>query len=726
MPVESFTLYEYPNMDRLKDIINSHRMGYIHAKDQSKLRAYYNEAVKNGGKVAVTYKRNIYNGQVLGRAFAKTKSGICCQTMWNALRSELFGDRYLDIDIVNCNASILKILCDYHLRDLDIHLLKEFLENRDKFYNDIDLTEDDVTGYNNINHDNKSKRDLGKYAYNMLMYGSSKQNISKIIFCGKKKEAYKAYSLTAKFCQMIHKIQDGIVNVPDLQYITKNIQIAKRTDKDTTILSLILGEFEFQYVNQLMDLAQTDRIEIGAYVFDGFIIKTREILQVSSLLNNYNVVKFIIKSWSTPISQLTFTEEIKEDLSSQSNYDDIKREFEKSVFFVDSLSKYICIIKDEVVFKDKSKLIASYEHMKYTDDFGKEDNFLKRWMVDDTKKIYASVGSYPCAEDCPHDVYNMWIPFKMESIENYVEDKAGLEMILQHIDVLCNHEPEITKALTMWLAHIVQKPEEKSFCINLNSSQGAGKGTLFEIMEKILGQEKVFITSDPKAEVFGGFAHPKMKSALLVLMDEISASNLSGLFDKIKFAITNLTINLNFKNESPITIDSYHRYMTTSNNLNPIKVDKSDRRNLMIECSDELIGNVEYFTKMRKIINSVDSMKTFYEYLKALDLSSFNPKMPPMTAYKRQMIEANRDIVEVFIDHLLSSLIEDRFITSEDLYTQYKSYCAENGFEFVGTSIQFGMKVSKIKSDRIGESQDKKINGKTKRGRAFKAPICEC
>lgn len=724
MPSDSFTLYEYPNMEKLKDLINSHRMGYIQSNDQRKLRAYYNEACTHGGKVSVTYKRHSYNDHCLGRAFGKTKSGICCQSMWSSVRSELFGDQYVDIDIVNCNASILKILCDYHLKDLDIHLLKEFIDNRDKFYNDIEISDEEVTKYNEINHDCKSKRDLGKYAYNMLMYGSSKHNINTLLFCGKKKDAYKAYSLTAKFCQMINKIQENIVNVPELQTITKNIQIAKKNDKTTTILSLILSEFEFMFVNELMDVFRTE-IEVGAYVYDGFIVKTKDIERINQLLNNYATIKFIIKPWPLPISKLTFTEYINENITSQSNYDDIKREFETNVFFIDSLSKYICIIKGEVIFKDKQKLIASYEHIKYIDDDGKEDEFLKRWISDDTKKVYSSIGSYPNADSCPNDVYNMWKPFKMELVDDYTEDKEGLQMILNHIDVLCNHETKITRTLIMWLAHIIQKPEEKSFCVNLNGGQGVGKGTLFEIMEQILGQDKVFSTANPKAEVFGGFAHPKMKSALLILMDEISSSKLSGLHDDIKYAITSLTINLNFKNESAITIASHHRYMTLSNNINPIKVDKDDRRNLMIECSNELIGNVEYFKSMRKLIDNVSSMKTFYEYLKGLDLFSFNPKLPPTTAYKREMIAANIDIVEFFITHYLSNINEDTFITSNQLYKDYVQCCSDNGFEFPGTSIHFGMKLSKLKLDRVSVPIDKKINGKKVKGRLLKSS-CLC
>ena len=44
-----------------------------------------------------------------------------------------------------------------------------------------------------------------------------------------------------------------------------------------------------------------------------------------------------------------------------------------------------------------------------------------------------------------------------------------------------------------------------------------------------------------------------------------------------------------------------------------------DRRNVIIKCSDEKCGDIEYFQEMRKYINNERSMWPIYDYLKNLE-----------------------------------------------------------------------------------------------------------
>ena len=63
---------------------------------------------------------------------------------------------------------------------------------------------------------------------------------------------------------------------------------------------------------------------------------------------------------------------------------------------------------------------------------------------------------------------------------------------------------------------------------------------------------------------------------------------------------------------SQYEIDSYHRFLITTNNTEPINTSEDDRRNLIIRSSDEKIGNKEYFDTLREHINDINVVKNCY------------------------------------------------------------------------------------------------------------------
>lgn len=81
---------------------------------------------------------------------------------------------------------------------------------------------------------------------------------------------------------------------------------------------------------------------------------------------------------------------------------------------------------------------------------------------------------------CPKDEYNLWVPFAMEQIEEYKHDQNGLDMILNHIRILCNEQKDVggpvSNYIIKWLAQMIQYPEQKTICPVLISKEGCGKG----------------------------------------------------------------------------------------------------------------------------------------------------------------------------------------------------------------------------------------------------------
>ena len=124
------------------------------------------------------------------------------------------------------------------------------------------------------------------------------------------------------------------------------------------------------------------------------------------------------------------------------------------------------------------------------------------------------------------------------------------------------------------------------------SGEGSGKGTLFKLFEKMLGNEKVFETTNPNRDVWGDF-NGMMCNCFLVNLNELSKKDTMDAEGKIKGLITDNTLAINQKGIPQYKIKSYHRFITTTNKEEPVNTTNGDRRNLIIRSSDEIFPVVD-------------------------------------------------------------------------------------------------------------------------------------
>ena len=56
------------------------------------------------------------------------------------------------------------------------------------------------------------------------------------------------------------------------------------------------------------------------------------------------------------------------------------------------------------------------------------------------------------------------------------------------------------------------------------------------------------------------------------------------------------------KGKNAFTISSYHQFIITTDNDDPVQTDDDDRRNYVIRSGDELQGNIYYFKTINELI----------------------------------------------------------------------------------------------------------------------------
>lgn len=394
---------------------------------------------------------------------------------------------------------------------------------------------------------------------------------------------------------------------------------------------------------------------------------------------------------------------------SQKQYEKLEEDFNMNHFKV--LNKCLYFEENKLQNKiipftpDKFKNTNSHLCYEEIDKNGDKVNasFINKYMSHNgNPRIYTDIDVFPNNDKCPCDYYNLWTPFAIESVKEYDEDKNGLDFILNHIKILCNHQLEVYEYVLDFLAHMFQYPEEKAgkFILFI-SYQGTGKGLLFQLLTNMLGNDKVFETAQAERDVFGSH-NSGMLNSYLVNLEEINFLSTKGNEGVFKNIVTQQKMYINPKGKDLIEIKSYHRFIGSCNPEDgdiPIKTCKGDRRNLLIRCSDETKGNIEYFNELKKLVNSKNLQKTFYDYLmNRKNVDVFISKPIPETEYQKDIQDTCEDYTLQFLkDYIYNdSNYGVKTYKALEIFNKFKDFMETNNFNVNINSTRFGLKLKML------------------------------
>ena len=596
--------------------------------------------------VSVVYKHT--GVETNGRLYAG--SSISLQRIGAKCRAFLTQNLYFDYDMANAHPTIL--LHYFKKHNLPCPYTSQYVANRDIMLNGC-----------------SSKKD-------MLML----LNIDKATFS--KKKSNELHCLVNEW--NINKIE--LIKV----YNTIN------TDNTKNPISSIVNKLLCIVENELL---QQCAVNPSVFMFDGFMTDTK--IDMSLLTND--IVKWtekpIISSVIIPtdfdkklIKYPKLSDEEQWDI-----YDNEKPMFESTHAKVLTLKgSYIRVEPTgEISILTKTELLNSYQHLPY--------HFITKWINDPNIRMYEFIDCYPNMV-CPDNVFNTWIPFAYDECSEDITDQNAVDIFLQHLNILCNYDTNVTAVIIKWVAHLIQYPQYKSFVPAFISGQGAGKGTLLKFFEALLGPSKVFETTDPLRDVFGNFNN-LMATTHLVCLNEISKADTSAVMGKFKGLVSDPHIYINEKGKGSYKMKSHHKFVIFSNNQDPIRSEVGDRRLYIIKSSDALIGNKEYFTTMNKLINDADSISSIYCHFKNIpDVpTTFNVCDFPKVAYQEIIQEANRDYVDLWLEEFTNRHINEVIVRLDntEVLADFNTYCYNNEIKCDMNSIQFNKKLMLLNIEGI-------------------------
>jgi len=399
--------------------------------------------------------------------------------------------------------------------------------------------------------------------------------------------------------------------------------------------------------------------------------------------------------------------------NNNNTFEIVSTKFEESHCKIVTKSIFVQHTEKKITPLSRYQIKTSYENMTYEKLRGDfqivQCNFINDWLINNPNQLcYDDMGCYPTGIECPENHFNTWTPFAMELVTNYEPNLEGQDFILKHIKILCNHEEAIYDYIIKWIAQMIQYPAIKTICPILISKQGAGKGTLLLLIEKMIGSNKYFETTDPARDVWGDF-NGQMVGAYFVNVNELSKKDTIACEGKIKGLITDTKLNINTKGVGQYEIQSYCRFIMTTNSTEPFNTPEDDRRMLIIRSSDEKIGNKEYFNILREHIKNINVVKTCYEYFKSIpEMDKFHKIPLPCTEYQTNLKQLSRSPIESWLEQIVYDNWNEPSIelSAKDAYTSFKNYCkkhSDSKYEISSNKLAVRLKNLKINGIEKGK-----------------------
>jgi hypothetical protein len=294
----------------------------------------------------------------------------------------------------------------------------------------------------------------------------------------------------------------------------------------------------------------------------------------------------------------------------------------------------------------------------------------------------------PTIEDT--EIFNLFEGFRFPFIElsNNGEQKEPLSVIpwINHIhDVVCSGNAEAAKTIIQWLAHIIQKPTEKSFAIILFGGQGTGKSILYEFFTRCIGKDLGLQVG--KLEDLTQTHNTHLRGKLIINANEATNEPCIRDVNILKGLITETDLIINPKNVNQYTVSNFSRLMITSNYKHCMRLDKDDRRYFCLQISDNKKNNDDYFAPLIDGLTNENTQRDFFNYLANYDLSDFKHQRPPITKMKRDLIESNVSNLISFIKDICENNLyeipfeqdkDEIFVSLKDLYREYDLWCRHN------------------------------------------------
>ncbi len=682
----------------------------------------------------ITFSKKQYGKLRYGRVIADMdndgKYVESLQNMWKFVRKVASGANIIGFDMENSQPRILKQLCERYCPTSKLNHLTAYVSHRDHIRNQIK------------NH----------YRVNS---GAAKELIVRLCFGGSISEWRKDNGIDDSVSEMplvegLHMEVDHIMKVlaPHFKGFEKAQQVfAWRVENEPqkmqgkvrcrSSLAMYLQNIEGDIILSMNRALNNMGVEVLTPIHDEINVEASdyvlensndiiEKLQAAVSADTSFDIKLKVEDYKMDDEVLAMLDahrpyvivDTLDDLFAK-GYTIVKEEFERNAFMLRDTVEYafvkstgdIAIVKKKD-FKDRFEDWSYMEvkRKKNGESCTEQMPFVDKWLKDPEKLYHTHLDMIPPPLKAPNGVYNIW---KGYDIERSKVDPKDPSRVFDLIKVLCNHDMNAYEYVVDWIAQMFQSPAVKTgTAICFKSKQGAGKGSLYKILENMMGS-LCSETADPLQTIFGTHGNLHI-GKIFVAVDETGSGDTCKVLGKLKNIITSDKTTYNEKGLKQVVVSNFTRFMFTTNNSIPISLDgKDDRRYCIIECSSELCKLSEFWNDFyNEVVNDEGVIRGFYDALMMRDISGRNWMKLPDTELRQEVIDVSTHPIVFWFDMFIRSHPIDQRWTPSQLFDSYRSYCAEHGIDSCKNAKSFGISFrDHIAFDECGIEKTRTMHG---------------
>ncbi|TCR95958.1 DUF5906 domain-containing protein [Rhizobium sp. BK418] len=276
----------------------------------------------------------------------------------------------------------------------------------------------------------------------------------------------------------------------------------------------------------------------------------------------------------------------------------------------------------------------------------------KQWMRSKHRRSYPN-GIVFAPNRQVEGAFNLWQGFSVEP-----DDTRSCSLFLDHLlRVVCNGNEEHFNYALNWLAHLVQRPEEKpGVAFVVKGLRGSGKDTLAAYTGEIIKAH--YITVWQKDQFFGKFNAHQASCLLLHIQEGFWAGDKRDE-GSLKAIITSEDAMIEPKGMNAFPVRSMLRIFISSNENWVVPASGADeRRFFVLNVADHRIGDHGYFAALRAEMQS-GGPAALLALLMSRDISDFQVrKVPDTQGLAEQKVEGLKNVERFWFETLESGKVD--------------------------------------------------------------------
>lgn len=603
------------------------------------------------------------------------------ETLEREIRGTVCKEFYHDIDIKNAHPVFLYQLANTAYK-IEMPEVKRYCDNRDAFLKQM-----------KDNNGQQLSRDDAKSAILKIMYGGKNEHDFLREF---EKEVKTFTQLTlgvdTKYSKLLAYVRklDGdcgqSIGTGKKEYKIKNIW--------GTFLALILQSEEVKCMLAMRKSLTEQDWSVDVLAYDGVCIRrkpkkelTENVLRQTEkdvLADTGYVVELVDKEFEC----FEIPEDVKTEVApkvSYELYEETKARFEENRFYFAPTNSIAEINhKAQIAFiglEHASTLYKPFDFKHSAHDICDRTSFLKLWLNDDTKRTYWEIDQKP-SED-PR-IYSPPVIFAHESVAG-TDNDAVLTFFRELVELAAGGDHDMEVYILYWIAHILQKPFENPLTsIILTGKQGCGKDTLGDfISEWLIGRN--YSHNYTSTEQFWDNHDCGRMGKFFIKLEEASGFLNRQHIGEMKSRITSHTIDVNPKGTKALTTSNYNRIFMTTNEGSPVKMEEGNRRFIVSACNPKRVGDHAYWKALRAALFNKEGAAVVGKFLMGLNLSNFDPEVIPVSAYSKEVMEADKSVETRFLEQW-----DGVELSASAFYRTYQSWCQNNDLRYAPNAQALG------------------------------------